>query len=97
MLVVRKIVRGLCYANGLPCPIADEQVKGEILRYYAPEEILAAMRYGECCASVFKYWYITTPAPNLHSVWILEVYERRRFICWVQNEQQYTAAKPDVP
>ena len=83
MRVVRKIVRGLCHYHHVMSPVPDELVWADVLKYAVPDEFLSAMEYAHCDSSIAHYRFQVFNDEDIHSAWLLTLFERRTFVAVV--------------
>jgi hypothetical protein len=83
MLVVRKIIRGLCHKEGVATAVDDRRVWADVMVYSMPEEYRREMKWKELGTEFFRYGFIVLNDPecdDIHSLWSLTFFERRKFI-----------------
>jgi hypothetical protein len=82
MLVIRKIIRGLCVYHKIATFINDKRVWADILRYQIPDYLKKNMNWFSLGPDFFEYAYeITNDSDlNIHSSWYLRFYEQREFV-----------------
>lgn len=85
MLVIRKIIRGLCDYHKIATAISDKRVWADILRYPIPAYLKENMKWFSLGADFFEYAYEITNDEelNIHSSWYLCFYEQREFVGFV--------------
>jgi hypothetical protein len=89
MRVVRKIVRGLCYHHVMS-PVADHQVRADVLKYVVPQQFLDEMKHHHREADIVEYSFQVLNEPEISSAWLLTFFERRKFIAIV-SPPEHTA------
>lgn len=82
MLVIRKIIRGLCHYHKIATAISDKRVWSDILRYPIPAYLKKNMKWFNLGPDFFEYAYEITNDDelNIHSSWYLRFYEQREFV-----------------
>jgi len=85
MRVIRKIVRGLCHYHNVLSPVPDSRVSADVLKYIVPQEFLDEMSPYHREQDIFEYRFQVLNEPEIHSVWLLTFFERRKFIAWVSG------------
>jgi len=85
MLVIRKIIRGLCHHHRIATAINDKRVWADILRYPIPAYLKENMKWFNLGTNFFEYAYELTNDKdlNIHSSWYLRFYEQREFVGFV--------------
>lgn len=85
MLVIRKIIRGLCHHHKIETAISDKRVWADILKYPIPTYLKKNMKWFNLGTNFFKYAYELTNDKelNIHSSWYLRFYEQREFVGFV--------------
>lgn len=85
MLVIRKIVRGLCHYHRLGTAIRDQQVWADVLKYQIPEELKSNLRWFSLGLKFLEYGYEVTNDKdnNVHSAWYFKFYEEREFVALI--------------
>jgi hypothetical protein len=89
MLVIRKIIRGLCHYHQIDTAINDQRVWADILRYPIPAYLKENREWFNLGAKFFDYAFELTndKIVNIHSSWYLRFYEQREFVgCVVMSE-----------
>lgn len=81
MHVVRRIVRGLCHYERISTAVPDGKVWAQVMDYEVPEEYQAQMTWRRPGSKIFRYGFIVMndTAANIHSFWLLTIFERRVF------------------
>jgi hypothetical protein len=82
MLVVRKIIRGLCHKERVATAVDDRRVWADVLVYSIPEEFRREMTWKQLGNEFFSYGFavLNDSEHDIHSVWSLTFFERREFI-----------------
>jgi len=83
MRIIRKITRGLCHHHGVMSPVEDQQVIADVLKFTIQPEFMEEMAYHHLEKDVFEYRYKVIGGPEIHSAWLLTIFERRTFIAMV--------------
>jgi hypothetical protein len=85
MLVVRKIIRGLCHEEKVATAVDDRRVWADVMAYSIPEEFRRAMTWRQLDDKFFRYGFTVSndPESDIHSAWSLTFFERREFIAVV--------------
>lgn len=81
---IRKITRGLCIYHKMATPVPDSQVWADVLRYKVPKALLEGMKPHHAVPQIFSYRFALLEESN-RSAWLLEFYERTRFISMVEH------------
>jgi hypothetical protein len=85
MRVIRKMVRGLAYYHS-KLILPDERIEVDILWYPIPEEYNEGPQWFVIEPHVCRYARIDeNMGDEVHSAWILEIYQTRRFIAWIKK------------
>jgi hypothetical protein len=82
MLVVRKIIRGLCHAEQVATAVNDRRVWANVMVYKTPEEYRDKMTWKELGNEFFRYGYavLNDSEFDIHSAWSMTFFERTEFI-----------------
>lgn len=85
MLVIRKIIRGLCHYHGIATAVSDKRVWADILKYQIPPYLKENMKWFHIGPELLEYAYEITNDKelNIHSAWYLRFYEQRKFVAFV--------------
>lgn len=87
MLVVRKIIRGLCHYHKLGTSIEDSRVWADVMHYEIPPAFREEMTWhdldGQFC--VYGYSLLNDHEFNIHSAWSLTFYGNREFFAVVRG------------
>jgi hypothetical protein len=85
MIVIKKIIRGLCDHHQIATAISDKRVWADILRYPIPANLKENMKWFNLGKKFFVYAYELTNDKelNIHSSWYLRFYEQREFVGFV--------------
>lgn len=85
MLVVKKIIRGLCHYHGIATAVRDQRVWADVLRYPIPSNLRQNLNWSHVGPKFFEYGYEATndKESNIHSAWCLKFYEQREFVAIV--------------
>lgn len=94
MRVLRKIVRGLSYHHGVLSPVPDSRVSADVLRYVVPQEFLDEMEPYHREQDIVEYRFQVLNLPEVHSVWLLTFFERRKFIAWMSGSEELPDIQP---
>jgi hypothetical protein len=89
--VVRKMIRGLSYEQGLATPVLDDAVIARVLTIPIPDWILDSMTWCDRDADVAVYGFTTTAIEEFHSVWILGFFRTVYFIGAVLPQREETS------
>jgi hypothetical protein len=83
--VVKKMVRGLCHFYELETAVPEDEVFVDVMRFQTPPGILADMAYDERDPQVARWWYWVDEGDEeyVRSAWLIEIYERTRFVATV--------------
>jgi hypothetical protein len=87
MRVLRKVVRGLCHYHDVLSPVSDGRVSADVLKCIVPQEFLDEMEPYHREQDIFEYRFWVLNEPEVHSVWLLTFFERRKFIAWVSGAE----------
>jgi len=81
MLVVRKIIRGLCHKEGVATAVDDRRVGAVVMVYNIPEEFRREMTWRQLGNEFFRYGFavLNDSEYGIHSAWSLTFFERREF------------------
>jgi hypothetical protein len=81
MLVVRKIIRGLCHSEGAATAVDDRRVWADVMVHRLPEEYRGEMTWRQVGDQFFRYGFAVQNEAeyDVHSVWSLTFFERREF------------------
>lgn len=79
MLVVRKVIRGMCHHHSLLSPVSDGQVWADVQKFEVPPAFLDEMDTAHAEEDILKYRYGVISDPHIHSSWLLTFYERTTF------------------
>jgi hypothetical protein len=81
MLVVRKIIRGLCHHEDVATGVDDARVKAVVMVHVIPEEYRNQMTWREMGQGFFRYGFavVNEPESGIHSAWSLTFFERTKF------------------
>jgi hypothetical protein len=82
MLVVRKIIRGLCDYHGLATAVCDDRVWVAVLRYAIQPDLLDRLERFHVGREFFEYGFDrTNDLPrNIESAWYLKFFGAREFV-----------------
>jgi hypothetical protein len=83
MLVVRKIIRGLCHHERVVATTVDDRrVWADVMVYSIPEEFRSGMTWRQLGNEFFRYGFavLNDSEYDIHSAWLLTFFERRKFI-----------------
>jgi hypothetical protein len=83
MRIVRKAVRGLPHHHELLSPVLDNQVFADVQRFEVPSEFLAQMTSAHAEEDVLQYRFGIIDDPDIHSCWLLRLFNRTAFFCIV--------------
>ena len=85
MLVIRKIIRGLCHYHRIATAVSDNRVWADILKYQIPPSLKENMKWFQIGPELLEYAYEITNDKklNIHSAWYLRFYEQREFVGFV--------------
>ena len=85
MLVIRKIIRGLCHYHGIATAVSDKRVWADVLKYHIPSYLKQNMKWFHVGPKLLEYAYEPTNDKelNIHSAWFLKFYEEREFVALV--------------
>ena len=85
MLVIRKIIRGLCHYHSIATSVSDKRVWADVLRYQIPPYLKENMKCFNVGTELLEYAYEITNDKklNVHSSWYLRFYEQREFVAFV--------------
>jgi len=86
MLVIRKIIRGLCHYHDIATSVSDKRVWADVLRYQIPPYIKENLKWFNVGTELLEYAYEITNDKelNVHSSWYLRFYEQREFVAFVR-------------
>lgn len=89
MLVVRKIVRGLCDYHGIGTAVRERRVWADVLRFPIPPHIRNGLTMFDLGKEFLEYTYEPTNDAelNIHSAWYLKFYEQRAFVAIVSHSE----------
>lgn len=83
---VRKIVRGLSHYHNLMSPVSDDHVFADIKRSALPEAAVNSFVFHHAEPDILRYGFMTLEGdPDLHSVWVLQFFERTTFIAAISQ------------
>lgn len=71
-LILRRIVRGLCYHHGFGSAISDARVLCDVMRFRVSEEFQPEFTWHEISPNFFRYGYAIIRDDQFHSVWLLQ-------------------------
>lgn len=94
--IIRKITRGLCFHHGLPMPVPEEMVFCDVLRVTPDPRMLADMTKVTALYGVFGYSYGVLEEGQ-RSVWLLEFFDRTKFVALVGHWEPAAAAERIEP
>jgi hypothetical protein len=85
MLVIRKIIRGLCHYHSIATTVSDKRVWADVLKYHIPSYLKQNMKWFHIGPKLLEYAYEMTndKKHNIHSAWYLKFYEQREFVALV--------------
>jgi hypothetical protein len=85
MLVIRKIIRGLCHYHGIATAVSDQRVWADIQKYQIPPYLKENMKWFHIGPKLLEYAYEFTNDRelNIHSAWYLRFYEEREFVSFI--------------
>ena len=86
-LILRRIVRGLCYVHELGSPVADNRVRCDMMKYVVPEEFKPDFTWSEIAPGFFRYGYVFLNRDNLHSFWLLRFSKHLEFFGYVSGNE----------
>jgi hypothetical protein len=83
--VVKKMVRGLCHYHRVETAVPENEVFVDVMRFQTPTGILEGMAHDERDPRVARWWYWVNDGDDdaPRSAWLIELYERTRFIATV--------------
>ena len=93
MRIVRKIVRGLSYHHRIIWPLSDHRVWADVFKYVTPPGFLEGMEYHHREPDIFSYHYQVLHFEDIHSAWLLTIFERRKFIALVSESEEGFSGK----
>ncbi len=70
-LILRRIVRGLCYFHGLDSAIGDARVLCDVMRFRVPKAFQPDFTWNEIAPDFCRYGYTIVGDDNLHSFWLI--------------------------
>lgn len=81
MLVVRRIIRGLCHHENVATGVADARVQAVVMVHVIPEEYRNQMTWGEMGQGFFRYGFavVNDAESGTHSAWSLTFFGRTKF------------------
>ena len=94
-LILRRIIRGLCYSNEVDAAIADDRVWCDVLRWRVPEALEPDFKWHEVATSFFSYSYAIIDDEKFHSLWRLRFSKRIEFIGIIMQAGQAVPASED--
>ena len=82
MLVVRKIVRGLCHKERVATAVDDRRVWADVMVYEIPEGFRRQMTWKERGNEFFRYGFamLNDSEHDIHSAWSLTFFDQREFL-----------------
>jgi len=96
MLVIRKIVRGLCDFHDLMSPVPDHWVQVSV-GIEVPQEFRDEMTWCDLGGQFFKYGYWVINQLGMHSAWSLCFYENRHLLAVVQSSEPMSGEAINAP
>ena len=89
ILIVRRIVRGLCHWHNIGTAIADERVFASVVRYEIPEQFRGGFQRHSLGDQFCWYAFsdLRGTDPFAHSAWQIEFYGRTRFLAAVSASE----------
>ena len=90
VLVLKRIIRGLCHHHDLGTAIPDTRVTCDVLRYMIPEGIEREMDWNVIADSFIRYSYLEWVNEEASSTWILEIGTQMQFIAWIHSSPNKT-------
>ena len=94
-LILRRIIRGLCYSHDVDAAIADARVWCDVLRHRVPEALESDFKWHEVATTFVSYSYIIIDDEKLHSLWRLRFSEGIEFIGIIVQVGQAVPASED--
>lgn len=85
VLVLMRIIRGLCHHHCLGTAIPEERITCDVLRYKIPEGIEEEMDWKVIEDSFIRYSYIEWVNEEIQSTWIVEIGTQMQFIAWINS------------
>lgn len=81
MLVIRKIIRGLCHKERVATAVDDRRVHAGVMAHPLPEELQRQMTWKELGEGFFQYGFavLNYSEYNMQSAWSLTFFEQRKF------------------
>lgn len=89
--VARKCVAGLTHVHGLGTALPDPKIWVDILRFRLPPEMEAALTFRGSEPEVVKYAFVKQPFEEVEMLWLIEFFERTRFIGVVSSHPIHPA------
>jgi hypothetical protein len=91
MLVVRKIIRGLCHEERVATAVDDRRVWANVLRYTIPEQSQQQITWRQLGDEFFRYGFavLNDSERDAHSAWFLTFFERREFFGVVSLSEEH--------
>jgi hypothetical protein len=88
MLILRRIVRGLCHYHNLGTAIADDRVQGRLVEASLPTELIGDFTHVNLGDAFCQYGYsdLRGKDPSFHSVWYVRFYNRTSFWAVITTE-----------
>ena len=82
MLVVRKIIRGLCHKERVATAVDDRRVWADVMVYSMPEQFRREMTWKQLGHEFFRYGFAVQNDSefDIHSAWSLIFFGQREFI-----------------
>lgn len=82
MVVIKKIIRGLCHYHKIEASISENRVWADVLKYRIPSALFKDMKSFDLGIKLLQYGYKVTMNndPEINSYWYFKFYEKVEFI-----------------